>query len=55
MVYSKPVYVFREIINYLRDQQIVLPGYSLMQDIVSQALTSEHNRLTNKDRRSFNR
>jgi TnpA family transposase len=45
MVYSKPVYVFREIINYIIDQQIVLPGYSLMQDIVSQALTSEHNRL----------
>ena len=46
MVYSKPVYVFRELINYLTEQQIVLPGYSLMQDIVSIALTSEQNRLT---------
>jgi TnpA family transposase len=45
-VYSKPIYVFRELINYLTDQQIVIPGYSLMQDIVSRALTSEHNRLT---------
>lgn len=45
-VYSKPIYVFRELINYLTDQQIVIPGYSLMQDIVSRALTAEHNRLT---------
>ncbi|OYE01953.1 Tn3 family transposase [Nostoc sp. 'Peltigera membranacea cyanobiont' 232] len=45
-IYSKPIYVFRELINYLTDQQIVIPGYSLMQDIVSRALTAEHNRLT---------
>jgi Domain of unknown function (DUF4158) len=45
-VYSKPIYVFRELINYLTDQKIVIPGYSLMQDIISQALTAEHNRLT---------
>jgi TnpA family transposase len=45
-VYSKPIYVFRELINYLTDQKIVIPGYTLMQDIISQALTAEHNRLT---------
>ena len=45
-VYSKPIYVFRELINYLTDQQIVIPGYSLMQDIVSRTLAAEHNRLT---------
>jgi Domain of unknown function (DUF4158) len=45
-VYSKPIYVFRELINYLTDQKIVIPGYSLMQDVISQALTAEHNRLT---------
>ncbi len=45
MVYSKPIYVFRELVNYLTKHQIILPGYSLMQDLVSQALTSEQNRL----------
>jgi Domain of unknown function (DUF4158) len=45
-VYSKPVYVFRELVNYLTDRKIAIPGYTLMQDIVSQALTNEHNRLT---------
>lgn len=44
-VYSKPVYVFRELVNYLTDRKIAIPGYTLMQDIVSQALTNEHNRL----------
>ncbi len=46
MVYSKPIYVFRELVNYLTKHQIILPGYSLMQDLVSQALNSEQNRLT---------
>jgi Domain of unknown function (DUF4158)/Tn3 transposase DDE domain len=45
MVYSKPIYVFRELINYLTKHQIILPGYSLMQKIVSQAINSEQNRL----------
>jgi TnpA family transposase len=45
-VYSKPIYVFRELVNYLTERKIVIPGYTLMQDIVSQALTNEHNRLT---------
>jgi hypothetical protein len=47
MVYSKPIYVFRKLVNYLSKYQIILPGYRLMQDIVSQALTSEQNRLIN--------
>jgi hypothetical protein len=47
IVYSKPVYILREIINYLTEQQIVLPGYSLIQDTVSQALIYEQNRLIN--------
>jgi TnpA family transposase len=47
IVYSKPVYIFREMINYLTREQIVLPGYSLMQDTVSKAMTYEQNRLTN--------
>jgi len=44
-VSSKPIYVFRELMNTLTEQRIVAPGYSSMQDIVSNALTYEQNRL----------
>lgn len=47
MVYSKPIYIFREMINHLIEKRIVLPGYSLMQDTVSSALIYERNRLIN--------
>ena len=42
---SKPVYVFRELLDYLAEQRIVVPGYTSMQDIVGNALTYEQNRL----------
>lgn len=44
---AKPVFVFRELMHYLKDQRIVAPGYSSMQDIVSRALTHEQERLAN--------
>lgn len=44
-VSSQPIYVFRELLNMLTEQRIVAPGYSSMQDIVSNALTYEQNRL----------
>ncbi|NJR55398.1 MAG: Tn3 family transposase [Acaryochloris sp. CRU_2_0] len=43
---SRPLYVFRELMQYLARQCIVSPAYSVMQDIVGKALTSEQNRLT---------
>jgi hypothetical protein len=43
---SKPIYVFRELLEYLIEQQIVTPGYTILQTIVGQALTYEQNRLT---------
>lgn len=43
-VYSDPVYIFRQIINYLELSRIVLPGYSTLQDIVSKAITFEKKR-----------
>jgi TnpA family transposase len=46
MIYSKPIYVFRELVNYLTKHRIILPGYSLMQKIVSRAINSEQSRLT---------
>ena len=44
-VCSKPVYIFRHLLDYLGEQRIVLPGYSSMQDIIGNALTYEQNRL----------
>ena len=44
-VYGKPIYIFREIIDYLSEQHIVTPGYRFMQDIVGKAITYEQNRL----------
>ena len=42
---GKPIYIFRELIHFLSAQRIVSPAYSVMQDIVGKALTSEQNRL----------
>ena len=44
-VSSKPIYVFRELMHYLDDQRLVMPGYSSMQDTIGQALTQEQERL----------
>ena len=43
---SKPIYIFREIVSFLREKLIILPGYSSLQDIVGQALIYEQNRLS---------
>lgn len=42
---SKPIYIFREIMNYLSEHRIVVPVYSFMQDMIGQAITHEQNRL----------
>jgi hypothetical protein len=31
---AKPVYLFKSLIHYLESEQIIIPGYSLLQDIV---------------------
>jgi hypothetical protein len=43
---SRPVYVLRELVDYLRKQRIVLPGYTYLQDLVRQALSFERSRLS---------
>jgi TnpA family transposase len=50
-VSAKPIYIFRELLHYLTEHRIVAPGYSAMQDIVSQALTREQHRLIGLARR----
>ena len=42
---SKPVYVFRELLQYLTKHQVVAPGYTVLQGIVGAALTAEQARL----------
>lgn len=42
---SKPIFIFREIIHFLEVHRIILPGYSFLQDIVSQSLIAEDQRL----------
>ena len=44
-VSSKPIYIFRELMNYLTEKKIVAPGYSSLQKIIGNALTFEQNRL----------
>jgi TnpA family transposase len=44
-VSAKPIDVFRELMHYLAAQRVVVPGYTFMQDTVSQALTHEQERL----------
>ena len=38
---SRPVYVLRDLVDYLRQQRIVLPGYTYLQDVVRRALAFE--------------
>jgi len=43
---AKPIFLFRNLLQYLENRRIVVPGYSFMQDAVSQALADERARLT---------
>lgn len=45
MVYSKPIYLFRELMQYLTEQRLMAPGYSFMQEVIGEALAEEQNRL----------
>jgi hypothetical protein len=42
----KPIYIFRELWDYLKEQRIVAPGYSFMQETIGRALDFEQKRLT---------
>lgn len=44
-IYAKPIYIFRELLAYLIEQRLVVPAYSTMQDIVSDGLVHEEDRL----------
>ena len=42
---SKPIFVLHELLHFLANQRIVAPGYTVLQNIVSNALTDEQQRL----------
>ena len=42
---SRPVYVLRELVNLLRRERVVLPGYTILQNLVRGALAFERKRL----------
>lgn len=45
-VSAKPLHLFQTLMSYLEAQHIVVPGYSVLQDIVSRALAAERQRMT---------
>ena len=44
---SKPIFIFKELVNHMENHRVILPAYSSIQDIVSKALAKERNRLGN--------
>src|SRR5215470_4122502 len=45
-VCAKPVYIFRELWSVLTTQRLVAPGYTVLQELISKALTEEQQRLS---------
>lgn len=45
-VCGKPIYIFRELMHDLEAKRLVAPGYTVMQNIVGQAITAEQKRLS---------
>ncbi|WDA67577.1 Tn3 family transposase (plasmid) [Lactococcus lactis] len=43
---NKPIFIFKELMNYLAKMKISIPGYSFMQDTVGKAINHEQLRLT---------
>ena len=44
-IFSKPVFVLYEMLHFLANQRIVAPGYTVLQDMVSNVLADEQQRL----------
>jgi hypothetical protein len=48
MLSTQPKFILREVLEHLSNQRIVAPGYTSLQDLVSQAVTDERKRVTRK-------
>jgi hypothetical protein len=42
----QPIYILREVLQYLATRRIMAPGYTVLQDLVSRAVTRERDRIT---------
>jgi TnpA family transposase len=43
---TQPIYILREVLQYLATRRIVAPGYTFLQDLVSRVVTKERQRIT---------
>jgi hypothetical protein len=43
---TQPIYILREALQYLAHQQVVIPGYTYLQDMVGRVVTGERKRIT---------
>lgn len=48
MISTHPLYILRELLQYLTNLRCVAPGYTSLQDMVSRVVVKERNRLTQK-------
>jgi len=46
MLSAQPVFILREVLQYLSNQRIVAPGYTYLQDMVGRTVSTERLRLT---------
>ena len=46
MLSTQPKFILREVLEHLSNQRMVAPGYTSLQDLVSQAVTDERRRVT---------
>ncbi len=44
-IYNKPIFILRELLQFLTTQRWIAPGYSFFQDTIGQALLDEEQRL----------
>ncbi len=44
-LFSYPIYIFREVMAYLKEHHLMAPGYTVLREIISQALSFEEDRL----------
>jgi hypothetical protein len=43
---TQPIFILREILQYLTHQRVIAPGYTYLQDLVGRAVTGERRRIT---------
>ena len=46
MLSTQPIFILREVLQYLTNQRIVAPGYTYLQDLVSRTASGERRRIT---------